>query len=161
MNTGVHAFQLKTIDGQERPLSAYQGQVLLLVNVASRCGLTPQYQGLEALYEAYRERGFSVLGFPANNFAGQEPGTDGEIQQFCSLRYNVQFPLFSKISVKGADQHPLYRYLTSQSPFPGEVEWNFGKFLVGRDGQVIARFSPQTAPQAPEVIAAIEAALGK
>lgn len=160
MNQSVLSHTLKTLDGKDRPLSDFTGQVLLLCNVASRCGLTPQYEGLERLHERYEARGFQVLGFPANNFAGQEPGTDGEIQTFCSTRYGVTFPMFSKISVKGDDQHPLYRYLTRESPFPGEIEWNFGKFLVGRDGQVIARFSPRTDPEAAEVTEAIEAALG-
>ena len=159
MAQSVLDFTLKSIDGREQPLSAYRGKVLLLVNVASRCGLTPQYQGLEEIYEKYRGQGFEVLGFPANDFAGQEPGTDAEIQQFCSTRYQVSFPLFSKISVKGAGQHPLYRFLTRDTAFPGDVEWNFGKFLVGRDGAVIARFNPQVAPAAGEVVSAIEGAL--
>lgn len=159
MAASVHEFTLPNIDGSEQSLSAYRGKVLLLVNVASRCGLTPQYKGLEALYQQFQARGFEVLGFPANNFAGQEPGTNAEIKQFCALRYDVKFPLFGKISVKGADQHPLYQHLTKESPFPGDVEWNFGKFLVGKDGKVIARFSPQTDPESPEIQQAITRAL--
>jgi glutathione peroxidase len=127
-------FTMKTIDGKEKPLADYRGKVLLVVNVASKCGHTPQYKGLEALYEKYGKKGFMILGFPANNFLWQEPGTDSEIQQFCTLKYNVTFDMFSKISVKGDDQHPLYQYLTKESPFPGKVKWNFQKYLIDREG---------------------------
>jgi glutathione peroxidase len=149
-------FTLDSIDGQPAPLSQYEGQVVLIVNVASRCGLTPQYEELENLYEKYQDRGFVVLGFPANNFMGQEPGTDEEIKEFCSTRFHVTFPMYSKISVKGDDIHPLYRFLTATG---GEIGWNFTKFLVGKDGNVIARFAPTVAPESPEVTGAIEEAL--
>jgi glutathione peroxidase len=160
MATSVFDFTMKNITGTETPLSTYKGKVSLIVNVASKCGLTPQYEALEKVYQAYKDQGLVVLGFPANNFGAQEPGTEEEIQTFCSTKYNVTFDMFSKISVKDADIHPLYTYLTSlPEPLGGEIEWNFGKFLVGKDGEVIARFSPKTAPDAPEVIAAIENAL--
>ena len=153
-------FDMTRIDGSPESLSSYRGRVLLLVNVASRCGLTPQYDGLEALYERYRERGFAVLGFPANDFAGQEPGTDAEIADFCRSTYGVRFPMFSKIHVKGAGQHPLYRKLTGlPAPIGGEVEWNFQKYLVDRRGDVVARFAPRLTPDAPELVARIEALL--
>lgn len=156
----LYDFSLKTIDGIERSLQSYAGHVLLLVNVASKCGLTPQYAQLEALHQKYHVAGLRVLGFPANNFGAQEPGTEAEIQEFCSLTYNVTFDLFSKISVKGDDIHPLYAYLTGlPAPLGGDIEWNFGKFLVGRDGTVIARFPATTKPDDPQVLAAIEAAL--
>jgi glutathione peroxidase len=157
----LHDFTMKTIDGQQKSLADYRGQVLLVVNVASKCGLTPQYKALEEVYEEFKEEGFEVLGFPCNDFAGQEPGTEQEIQNFCSTNYNVTFPLFAKVKVVGADKHPLYQFLTSQQTSPegaGEVAWNFGKFLIGKDGQVVARFSPKTAPDAPEVLKAIEKA---
>ena len=160
MATSVFDFTVKNITGEQTPLSAYKGKVSLIVNVASKCGLTPQYEGLEHLYQQYKGQGLAILGFPANNFGGQEPGTEEEIQTFCSTKYNVTFDLFSKMSVKGDDIDPLYAYLTGlPEPIGGEIEWNFGKFLVGKDGMVIARFSPKTAPDAPEVIAAIESAL--
>jgi glutathione peroxidase len=151
---------MKRLDGTEQPLSDYRGQVLLLVNVASRCGFTPQYAGLERLYETYRDRGFQVLGFPANNFGAQEPGTDSEIAEFCSDTYGVTFPMFSKISVGGDDIHPLYQHLTTQpEPIGGDVRWNFFKYLVDREGNVVERFSTRVEPEAPELIAAIEAHL--
>lgn len=159
----LYEFQMNDIDGNPVKLETYNGKVLLLVNVASKCGLTPQYEGLQALYTRYNDRGFEVLGFPANNFLGQEPGSNEEIKQFCSLKYNVTFPLFEKISVKGKDQHPLYAYLTSETTnpeFAGEISWNFNKFLVDRTGKVIARFGSKTKPGDPEVIEAIETALG-
>lgn len=157
--TGIHQFTVKTIDGKTRSLAEYRGKTLLVVNTASKCGNTPQYKGLEALYDKYRARGFEVLAFPANNFMGQEPGTDAEIAQFCETNYQVSFPLFSKISVKGKDIAPLYAYLTKDSGFPGDIGWNFAKFLVGPDGKVIARFDPRTKPEDPKVVAALEAAL--
>jgi glutathione peroxidase len=148
---------MKRIDGKEQSLSDYRGRVLLLVNVASKCGLTPQYEGLEALYERYRERGFEVLGFPANDFAGQEPGADPEIATFCRSTYGVEFPMFSKITVKGPDQHPLYQQLTGlPAPIGGEVQWNFQKYLVNRRGEVVAKFDPRTAPEDPAVVARVE-----
>jgi len=155
-------FTVLDIEGRAVPLARYRGQVVLIVNVASQCGLTPQYEQLQALHQRYAERGLRILAFPANNFGGQEPGTNAEIKQFCTNRYRVRFDLFSKISVKGADQHELYRFLTSPEKngrFGGEIQWNFTKFLVGRDGRVIARFEPRTKPDAPEVVAAIEQAL--
>ncbi|MEX2373171.1 MAG: glutathione peroxidase [Dehalococcoidia bacterium] len=151
---------MKRLDGDEQALSDYQGQVLLLVNVASKCGLTPQYEGLERLHETYAGRGFSVLGFPANDFRGQEPGTDEEIAEFCSATYGVQFPMFSKIAVTGDEMHPLYQYLTTQpEPVGGDVLWNFQKYLVDREGNVVHKFSPRVTPEEPEVAAAIEALL--
>ncbi len=158
-STGVYAFTMKTIDGKERPLAEYRGRVLMIVNVASKCGYTPQYEGLEAIYEKYRDRGFMILGFPANNFLWQEPGTDAEIRQFCSTTYHVTFDLFSKISVKGSDQHPLYRYLTKDSPAAGSVKWNFQKYLVDRKGNVVRMFPPATEPTDAELLRTIESLL--
>jgi len=158
----IYDFSMKSIDGDTISFSAYRGKVLLLVNVASRCGFTPQYEDLEALYRKYRDQGFEILGFPANNFMGQEPGTDEEIKEFCTLKYGVTFPMFSKISVKGSDQHPLYRYLTSGEANPstsGEVKWNFQKYLVGRNGKVLAVFVSRVKPLSPELTAAVEDAL--
>ena len=155
----VHEFTLKTIEGKDRTLSDYKGKVLLIVNVASECGLTPQYEALEALQKKYGARGLRVLGFPANEFGAQEPGTDSQIQQFCKMRFGVTFDLFSKIVVKGAGIHPLYDFLTTQSGFDGEIGWNFAKFLVDRDGTVVARFAPEEAPESKTVAAAIEALL--
>jgi len=160
--TSVLDFTMKSIDEKDVPLSTYRGKVLLIVNVASRCGHTKQYEGLEKLYETYRGQGFEVLGFPANNFMGQEPGSNEEIKEFCSTRFGVQFPMFSKISVKGDDQHPLYRFLTSEATnpgFAGNVKWNFQKYLVNRDGEVIAKFAPGDEPLSTEVVSALEAAL--
>ncbi|MCK9485666.1 MAG: glutathione peroxidase [Dehalococcoidia bacterium] len=151
---------MERLDGSEEPLSTYEGKVRLLVNVASKCGLTPQYEALERLHETYGERGFTVLGFPANNFGGQEPGTHEEIAEFCSATYGVQFPMFGKISVKGDDIHPLYEYLTTlPEPLGGEVQWNFQKYLVDREGNVVGRYSPRMTPDDPELVAAIEALL--
>lgn len=157
--TGIHQFTVKTIDGKTRSLAEYKGKTLLVVNTASKCGNTPQYKGLEALYDKYRARGFEVLAFPANNFMGQEPGTDAEIAQFCEMNYKISFPLFSKVSVKGDDIAPLYAWLTKDSGHPGDIGWNFAKFLVGPDGKVIARFDPRTKPEDPKLVAALEAAL--
>ena len=151
---------LKDINGKETSLKAYDGQVLLVVNVASQCGFTPQYKALEAVHQKYKDKGFTVLGFPCNDFGAQEPGTNEEIKQFCSSKYNVSFPLFDKLHVKGPQQHPLYAALSGKdSPFPGDVKWNFGKFLVGRDGKILKRFEPKVTPDSPEVVAAIEGAL--
>jgi len=153
----IYDIPLKTIDGKPASLKEYQGKVLLLVNVASKCGLTPQYEALEALHQKYQKEGFAVLGFPCNDFAGQEPGTNEEIKQFCSTKYQVSFPLFDKLHVKGAEQHPLYQYLTSkEASFPGDVKWNFGKFLVDRNGKVVKRFEPPVKPDAPEIVKAVE-----
>jgi glutathione peroxidase len=147
---------MKTIDGKDKLLSDYKGKVLLVVNVASKCGHTPQYKGLEALYQKYGKEGFMILGFPANNFFRQEPGTDSEIKEFCTTKYNVTFDMFSKISVKGDDQHPLYQYLTKESPFPGDVKWNFQKYLVDRNGSIVAKFDPKVEPEDTTVIQAVE-----
>ena len=155
--SNVHEFTLNSIDGKPAPLSAYQGKVVLIVNVASRCGFTPQYAGLEALYEKYKDRGFVILGFPANNFGGQEPGTNEEIKTFCSTKYNVTFPMYSKISVKGDDKAPLYQFLTDATG--SEIQWNFTKFLVDRDGKMIARFESKVTPESADVTSAIEKAL--
>lgn len=158
---GIHGFTMKTIDGGKRPLSEYRGKALLVVNTASKCGFTPQYKGLEALYEKYRERGFEVLAFPANNFMGQEPGSNAEIAKFCELEYGVSFPLFSKISVKGRDIDPLYAWLTKDSGFAGDIGWNFTKFLVAPDGSVVARFDSRTDPLDAKLVAALEGVLPK
>ncbi len=155
----IYGFTMKTIDGREKPLSDYQGKVLLIVNVASRCGYTPQYKDLEEVYRKYRSQGFRILAFPANNFGGQEPGSDKEIKEFCSANYNVTFDLFSKISVKGDDQHPLYRYITNESPFPGEVKWNFQKYLADRKGNIVAMFPSRVKPSDKQVVEKIEALL--
>ncbi len=156
----LHEIAVKDIDGKATSLKPYQGKVLLVVNVASQCGLTPQYKALEAVEQKYKDKGFTVLGFPCNQFGGQEPGTNEEIKQFCSSKYSVTFPLFDKIDVNGPKRHPLYVALAGKdSPFPGDIKWNFGKFLIGRDGKIIKRFEPRTTPDAPEVTAAIEAAL--
>jgi glutathione peroxidase len=177
----VYDIPVKDIDGKPATLADYKGKVLLVVNVASACGLTPQYEGLEKLYESYRTKGVEVLGFPANNFGAQEPGTDEEIKDFCTSKFDVKFPMFSKISVRGDDQHPLYRELVSQKPNateqPGgqlfatlekhglapksktEVAWNFEKFVVGKDGKVVGRFHPDVPPDSPLLKAAIDSAL--
>jgi glutathione peroxidase len=157
--SSVHEFTLPAIDGAPAPLSAYKGKVVLIVNVASKCGYTPQYAGLEKLYEKYKDHGFVILGFPANNFGAQEPGTNEEIKTFCTRNYNVTFPLYSKISVSGEDKTPLYKYLTDATS--GEIKWNFTKFLVDGDGKVIARFEPKVAPDSPELVGAVEKALKK
>jgi glutathione peroxidase len=153
---------LKDINGKATSLKAYKGQVMLVVNVASQCGLTPQYKALEAIHQKYKDKGFTVLGFPCNDFGSQEPGSNEEIKQFCSSKYSVTFPMFDKLHVKGAEQHPLYIALSGkESPFPGDVKWNFGKFLVGRDGTILKRFEPRTTPDSPEVTQAVEEALAK
>lgn len=183
MSTAVNEIPVRTIAGKETSLAEYAGQVALLVNVASKCGLTPQYEGLEKLYAAYRDKGLVVLGFPANDFAGQEPGSNEEIQSFCTMNFGVDFPMFEKITVTGTGRHPLYSALIAAQPQakaekPGEfreklkgygmavtaepeVLWNFEKFLLSRKGEVVARFSPETAPDAPALVKAIEAELAK
>lgn len=155
----IHDFTMKSIDGEAVPLSGYRGKTVLLVNVASKCGHTPQYAGLEALYRKYKDRGLVVVGVPANNFGGQEPGTNEDIKTFCKRNYDVTFPMMAKVSVKGEDTAPLYQYLTTVTE--GEIKWNFTKFLVDRDGKVVARFEPKVAPDSPEVVAAVEQALGR
>lgn len=157
----VYDFTMDDIDGKPVSLSRFKGKVIMLVNTASFCGNTPQYADLEKMYETYRDKGFEVLAFPANNFGQQEPGTNEEIKGFCLTKYSVGFPLFSKISVKGGDKHPLYQYLTEQSPFPGEVEWNFQKYLVDRSGNVVARYHHRTKPLADEVVRDVDRFLAK
>jgi glutathione peroxidase len=182
MANEIYGIPVKTIDGQETNLGEHKGKVLLVVNVASKCGLTPQYEGLEKIYENYRDRGFEVLGFPANNFMGQEPGTEAEIKEFCATNYNITFPLYSKISVKGADQHQLYHYLTETKPEtdvndggleadlknygaarakPSEILWNFEKFLIGKDGSVAARFAPDVTAADERLVVKVEEELAK
>ena len=156
--SSVYDFTVDTLKKQPVSLADYKGKVLLIVNVASKCGFTPQYEGLEALYEKYKDRGLVVLGFPANNFMSQEPGTNEEIGAFCKSKYGVTFPMFSKISVKGDDKAPLYQFLTTSG---GEIPWNFTKFLVGKDGKPIQRFDPKVKPDASELTSAIEKALGQ
>jgi glutathione peroxidase len=159
---GLYDIPLKDIDGKDTSLKAYQGKVLLIVNVASKCGNTKQYKELQALHEKFKNDGLVVLGFPSNDFGGQEPGTNEEIKTFCSTKYNVTFPMFDKVVVKGPEKAPLYKALSGpESPFPGDVKWNFGKFLVGRDGKVVARFEPKVKPDEAPVVQAIEGALAK
>ncbi len=151
---------LKDIDGNATSLKAYSGKVLLVVNVASRCGNTPQYAGLETIYEKYKDQGLVVLGFPCNDFGSQEPGSNAVVKEFCTKKYKVTFPMFDKLHVKGAQQHPLYAALTAKNgAFPGDVKWNFGKFIIGKDGTPLKRFEPGTKPEDPTVIGAVEAAL--
>jgi glutathione peroxidase len=151
---------LKDIDGKDTSLKAYGGKVCLIVNVASKCGFTPQYDGLEALYRKYKDQGLVVLGFPCNDFGSQEPGTEAEIKTFCTSKYDVTFPMFSKLHVKGPDQHPLYAALTGpDSAAPGPVKWNFGKFLIGKDGKFIARYDSNVTPGDQKLVEAIETAL--
>lgn len=160
--TDFHDFSARTIRGDECKLSRFEGKVCLVVNVASECGLTPQYDGLQRLYREFRDRGFEILAFPCNQFGGQEPGTDGEIAEFCEANFGVEFPMFGKIDVNGDGQHPLYGWLTPQEVGPdaaGDVAWNFAKFLIGRNGEVIARFAPSTEPCSADVKARIEEAL--
>ena len=161
--SGVYSFTLNSIDGKPAPLADYKGKVVLVVNVASQCGYTPQYSALEATYEKYKDQGFAILGFPANNFGAQEPGTNEEIKTFCTRKYSVTFPMYSKISVKGADQAPLYAYLTKETGpgLTGDIKWNFTKFLIGKDGAILARFESPVKPDDPKVTAAIEKALAQ
>ncbi|MBT3067130.1 glutathione peroxidase [Rhodoferax sp. U11-2br] len=176
MTTSLYDITLRQANGSDTTLADYKDQVLLIVNVASKCGLTPQYEGLEKLFETYRDQGLTVLGFPANDFAGQEPGTDAEIASFCSLNYGVQFPVFSKIVVTGDNKHPLYQWLTAAQPVTEEragvetmlrghkieptsapeVVWNFEKFLINRKGQVVRRFAPATTADAPQLVEAVK-----
>ena len=156
----VQGIPLKDIDGKDTSLKAYEGKVVLVVNVASKCGLTKQYTALQALYEKYKDKGFVIAGFPCNDFKGQEPGSADEIKTFCSTKYNVSFPLFEKVKVLGEDRHPLYEALTGEKgAFPGDVKWNFGKFLLDKKGKPIARFEPRTVPDDAGIIEAIEKAL--
>jgi len=158
----VYDFAIETIEGDTITLAQFQGKVPLIVNVASKCGYTPQYEGLQKIYEEYQHDGFAVLGFPANNFANQEPGNDTQIKEFCTTNYGVTFPMFSKISVKGDDQHPLYRYLTNEETNPeysGKITWNFNKFLIGKNGEILNRFKSSDKPESNKIVAAINAAL--
>jgi glutathione peroxidase len=162
MAKSVHDFTVKTIRGDKKSLADYSGKVLLVVNVASECGLTPQYDGLEKLYEQYKDKGLVILGFPANDFGAQEPGTDAQVESFCTTKFGVKFPMFSKVSVKGGAMDPLFDWLQSTETNPqfgGAIKWNFNKFLVGKDGKVIGRFEPKVEPLAAEVTKAIEAVL--
>ena len=165
MTTLIHAgsiydIAVKDIDGKDTTLAAYKGEVLLIVNVASKCGYTPQYKNLEAVYQKYKDQGFVILGFPCNQFGGQEPGSDSEIKQFCTSKYDVTFPLFDKIEVNGPNRHPLYVMLAGEtSPFPGNIKWNFNKFLISRDGKILKRFDSKITPDSSEATEAITAAL--
>ncbi len=161
--SNIYDFTLPSIDGKAMPLADFRGKVVLVVNVASRCGYTPQYSALEALYEKYKDQGFVIVGFPANNFGAQEPGTNQEIKTFCSRKYNVTFPLYSKVSVKGDDQTPLYQYLTKQTgpSIAGEIKWNFTKFLVDRNGNVVQRFESAVTPDSKDVVSAVEKQLSQ
>jgi glutathione peroxidase len=158
LSAKVDAMQIpfNTIEGKATSLEAYKGKVILIVNVASKCGYTPQYTGLEQLYEKYKDKGFVVIGFPANNFGGQEPGTDQEIQKFCSTTYNVTFPMMSKVSVVGDDIHPLFSYLTEKSSLPGPIKWNFSKFLVDKKGQLVSRYPSGVEPLDSSLVAKVE-----
>lgn len=159
----LYNFNVPDIDGNEISLSKYKGKVILIVNVASKCGFTPQYEGLQNIYEEYKEEGFVILGFPANNFNGQEPGSDEEIKQFCTLEYGVEFPMFSKLSVKGDDQAELFTYLTTQPnpDFEGEIKWNFEKFLIDEEGNLKRRFRSTVKPESEELLSAIKEELVK
>ena len=162
--SSVHDFTLDSLKGEPTPLASFKGKVMLVVNVASQCGYTPQYEGLQALYMKYKDQGLVIAGFPANNFGGQEPGSNEEIGAFCKSKYGVTFPMFSKISVKGGDIAPLYKFLTDKTANPktgGDIQWNFTKFLVDRNGKVIQRFEPAVEPLSPELESAIAAALKK
>lgn len=159
MEKNIYSFTMKTIEGEEKSLADYKGKALLVVNTASKCGFTPQYAGLEKLYEKYKDKGFEILAFPANNFLGQEPGTNSEIKEFCSLKFKTTFQLFSKISVKGKDIDPLYAYLTKESGFNGDIKWNFNKFLIAPDGRVIARFDSNVDPMSDKITGPLEANL--
>ena len=157
-------FKAKNIDGETVDLEDYEGNVVLVVNTASQCGLTPQYAGLQEMYEKYKDQGFVILGFPCNQFGSQEPGSEAEIKQFCSTKFNVSFPMFSKIEVNGDDADPLYKYLTAKDAKPagqGEISWNFEKFLIDREGNLIGRFAPRTKPSDPELVKSVESQLAE
>jgi len=161
--SNIYDFTLPNIDGKPMPLAEFKGKVVLMVNVASQCGYTPQYTALEALYEKYKTQGFVIVGFPANNFGAQEPGTNEEIKTFCTRKYSVTFPMYSKVSVKGDDQTPLYHYLTTETSASttGDIKWNFTKFLVDRQGKVVQRFESKVTPDSPEVVSAVEKLLSQ
>lgn len=156
MESPIYSFTMKTLDGKDKSLSEYKGKVVLVVNTASFCGYTPQYKDLETVYKQYKDKGLVVIGFPANNFGKQEPGTNGDIATFCERNYGVTFPMFSKISVKGDDIHPLYKYLTTETPFKEEIAWNFTKFLVDKNGNVVAKFTSKVKPTEKEVLSKID-----
>lgn len=159
VNAPIYKFKMADIDGKDVSLKKYKGKVLLVVNVASKCGFTPQYEGLESIYQKYNSQGFEILGFPANNFHNQEAGTNDEIKTFCESKYKVTFPMFAKISVKGDDQHPLYKFLTGKDTdpqFAGDISWNFNKFLIDRDGNIVARFDSKDTPESEAVTSAVE-----
>ena len=158
-STPIYNFTMDDIDGKPRPLGEFKGKVMMIVNTASFCGNTPQYAGLQTLYERYRDQGFTILAFPANDFGKQEPGDNKEIAEFCYTKYSLEFPLFSKITVLGDQKHPLYRYLTEDTPFKGEIQWNFQKFLVNQQGEVIARYAPGQKPLTAQIVGDIEKAL--
>jgi glutathione peroxidase len=162
-DTSIYNFNMTDIDGNQVPLEQYKGKVIMVVNVASKCGFTPQYEGLQKIYETYKDDGFVILGFPANNFKGQEPGSDEEIKEFCQLEYGVEFPMFSKVSVTGEDQAEFFTYLTSQpnADFEGEIKWNFEKFLIGKDGSLKRRFRSSVKPESNEVAQAIKKELAE
>jgi glutathione peroxidase len=156
----VYSIKMKSLEGKPFSLADYKGKVVLLVNVASKCGYTPQYKGLQALQDKYKAKGLTVVGVPCNDFGSQEPGSSEEIRKFCTDNYNVTFPLTEKVHVKGAEQHPLYARLTGKdAEFPGDIKWNFGKFVIGRDGKILNRFDSKVTPESPELTSAIEAAL--
>ncbi len=161
MNASVLSFTMKANDGTPKPLADYKGKVLLIVNTASECGYTPQYEGLEKLYEKYRDRGLVVLAFPANEFGAQEPGTDEQIKTFCSTKYHVTFPIFAKSVVKGQGINPLYKFLTTEAGFNGDITWNFNKFLVDRSGKVVARYDSKVTPQSDQLVAEVEKLLAQ
>lgn len=162
-NAPFYNFNVTNIDGEEVTLSKYEGKVILVVNVASKCGYTPQYEGLQKVYESYKDEGLVILGFPANNFKGQEPGSDEEIKQFCTLEYGVEFPMFSKVSVKGEDQAELFKFLTSQpnEDFEGDIKWNFEKFLINKEGTLVRRFRSGVKPESKDLTSAITSELSK
>ncbi len=157
----IYDFTLNDIDGKPRSLSSYRGKVLMIVNTASECGYTPQYETLEKLYKTYKEKGFQILAFPANNFGEQEPGTNAEIKKFCATKFATTFDLFGKIDVKGKDQHPLYKFITNESPYPGEIKWNFQKYLVDRKGAIVARYMSAVDPMSKEVRSTVEKLLSE
>jgi len=161
MDNTVLQFTMKLNDGKEKHLADYKGKVLLIVNTASECGFTPQYKGLEELFQKYKDKGLVILAFPANDFGAQEPGTDAQIKQFCTLKYSVTFPLFAKTSVKGSDINPLYKFLTTQSGFDGDISWNFNKFLVDKRGKVVARYDSKVTPTSDTLVKEVEALLGQ
>ena len=161
LSKSVLNFTMNTINSKPQPLAAYKGKVLMIINTASECGYTPQYETLQKLYETYKEKGFRILAFPANNFGQQEPGTNSEIKTFCTTKYHTTFDLFEKISVKGKDQHPLYKYITQSSPFPGDIKWNFQKYLIDRSGKIVARYMSAVDPMSEEIRGNVEKLLSE